>query len=100
MSTLFTVSVSWFNKPALYEQLMFASEGDAILLIQDAVLALQSPIALASFVAKCNNAGIEVLALDDDLKMRDIDSKYAQIQTTDYQGFVELVISHDKQVAF
>ena len=48
MSTLFTVNKSWHNSVWLFEQLLFSSRGDVIVLIEDAVLALQSPITLGS----------------------------------------------------
>lgn len=100
MSTLFTVRHSWQNRAALYEQLLFASNGDAVLLMQDAVLALQSPIAIASFLAKCRARGIVVYALDDDVRLRGIENKYTDVKKLDYAGFVDLVVQHDKQVAW
>lgn len=100
MSTLFTVTESLFNRPSLYEQLAFASNGDAVLLIQDAVLALQSPIALASFLAKCEFQGISVFALTEDCELRGIDSQYQAVSLIDYSGFVSLVMDHEKQVAW
>ena len=99
-TTLFTLSKSWHESTWLYEQLAFASEGDAILLIQDGVLALQSPISLASFIAKCESLGIGVIALQDDCQIRGIDNQYANVRVVDYQGFVELVIDHPKQVSW
>ena len=79
---------------------MYASKGDAILLIQDAVLALQSPISLASFVAKCLVNKIDVFALSDDCRLRGIDNQYENIRLVDYAGFIELAARHDKQVAW
>ena len=100
MSTLFTVSASWFAKPALYEQLGFAQKGDSMLLLQDAVLGLQSPIALASFLAKCAREEILVYGLADDVAIRGVDNQYDSVELLDYSGFVDLVIRHDKQVAW
>jgi len=100
LSTLFTVSSSWHQSTALLEQLAFAQKGDAILLIEDAVLALQSPINLSSFLAKCHCASIEVAALEDDVRLRGVENQYSEISLLDYSGFVELVVSHDKQVAW
>lgn len=100
MSTLFTVSQSWFNRAALYEQCAFASRGDAILLMQDAVLALQSPVALASFVAKCDRGGIAVYALQEDCRLRGIESRSSQIEQISYAGFVDLVVKYEKQLAW
>ncbi len=100
MSTLFTISQSWFNRPALYEQLAFSSPDDSVLLIQDGVLALQSSIALASFVAKCEANNVSVLALKDDCDLRGINSQYKDIALVDYAGFVDLVARHTRQVAW
>jgi len=84
----------------LFEQLGFAQKGDAILLIEDAVLALQSPITLASFVAKCHRVGIDVFALNDDLMLRGVENQYPEIALVNYPGFVELVANHSKHVAW
>ncbi len=100
MSTLFTINSSWYERAWLYEQLGFASAGDSILLIEDGVLALQSSVALASFMAKCKAAQIKVYVLFDDLEQRGIDSKYPSIETVDYKGLVNLVVEHTKQVAW
>lgn len=100
MSTLFTISESWYAKPALYEQLAFASQGDALLLLQDGVLAMQSPVSLASFLAKCDRVGIAVFALAEDVKIRGIDNQYPSINLVDYDGFVELAVTHAKNVAW
>lgn len=100
MSTLFTLSQSWFDLPSLYEQIAYTVEGDAILLIQDAVLALQSPIALASFIAKADSNNVKVFALQEDILLRGIENKYQPVELVDYDGFVSLVTSHTKQVAW
>lgn len=120
MSTVFTINQSWFNRPAVYEQLAFASSGDAIVLIEDAVLALQSPISLASFLAKCERLSISVYYLINDCRLRGIDIQYSHdqsdlaeantahvrasesnaIQAIDYAGFVALVADHAKHVAW
>lgn len=99
-TTLFTLSKSWHESTWLYEQLVFASEGDSILLTQDAVLALQSPITLASFLAKCDSISVGVFALQEDCSLRGVESQYPNIRLVDYQGFVELVIDHPKQVSW
>lgn len=100
MTTLFTVSSSWHNAHWLFEQLAFACEGDAILLIEDGVLAAHSPITLGSFLGKCEMRGVSVYALADDCRLRGVDNKYAEIALVDYAGFVDLVSQHNKQVAW
>ena len=99
-TSLFTLSKSWHESTWLYESLVFASEGDAILLTQDAVLALQSPITLASFLAKCESISVGVYALQEDCSLRGVENQYPNIQLIDYKGFVELVIEHSKQVSW
>jgi tRNA 2-thiouridine synthesizing protein B len=78
----------------------FALSGDAILLIEDAVLALQSSVNLGSFSAKCAAMNIAVYALEDDCLLRGIDTQYDSIQMVDYSGYVKLVAQHAKQVAW
>lgn len=100
MSSLFVLNRSWHDTVWLFEQLAFASEGDAILLIEDATLALHSTIVLASFLAKCRSMKITVYALLDDCVLRGIDNKYRTIEMIDYSGYVELLSSYEKQVAW
>ncbi len=100
MTTLFTLNKSWYDSAWLYEQLVFASEGDVVLLMEDAVLALGSPITLASFLAKCSSANIAVYALIDDVSTRGISNQYPSVNLLGYNGFVDLLIEADKQVAW
>ena len=99
-TTLHTLSRSWHESAWLFEQLAFAREGDTILLMQDAVLAAQSPITLASFIAKCQSQGVSVALLEEDRQARGVENRYAGIEHVDYTGFVELCVQHDKQVAW
>ena len=100
MSTLFTINQSWISKPALYEQLAYASSGDAIVLLEDAVLSLQSSLSLASFLAKCQAKNIAVYAVKEDVEMRGLGNKYETIELIQYTDLVELVEQFDKQVAW
>jgi len=100
LSTLFVINRSWHDSVWLFEQLAFALSGDSILLIEDAVLALQSPVNLGSFSAKCVAMKIAVYALEDDCLLRGIDTQYDSIQMIDYSGYVTLVVQHAKQVAW
>ena len=99
MSTLFTVNRSWHQAPWLFEKLGYASKGDTILLLEDGVLALQSDIALSSFLAKCAANDVLVVALQPDLIIRGVDSKH-RVEQISFAEFVQLVESHDKQVAW
>jgi len=94
------INRSWHDSVWLFEQLAFALSGDAILLSEDAVLALQSPINLGSFTAKCDAMKIAIYALEDDCLLRGIDSQYDSIKMIDYSGYVKLVVQHTKQVAW
>ena len=98
--TLFTLMQSWHDSVAVYEQLAFARSGDTILLTQDAVLALQSQITLASFLAKCESLGVIVAALAEDCQLRGIKPYSSLVKMIDYAGFVDLVCKHDKQVSW
>lgn len=100
MSTLFTVNKSWHNNAWLFEQLLFASRGDAVVLMEDAVLALQSPITLGSFLAKCLAMDIKVVAQEEDCSLRGIKNQYAEIELISCADLVALVVSNDKQVAW
>ncbi len=100
MSSLFVLNRSWYDTVWLFEQLAFAGDGDSILLIEDAVLALQSPITLGSFLAKCSSSGVVVYALKDDIELRGIENKYPSITMLNYSGYVDLVISNGKQVVW
>ncbi len=100
MTTLFTINKSWHNATWFYEQIAFASKGDSILLIEDAVLNLHCATTLASFLAKCDLFGILVYALRDDMLIRGISNKYDGVAAIDYAEFVKLVSDHQKQVAW
>jgi len=100
VSTLHTINQSWQAKSWLFEQLSFASFGDAILLIEEGVLALQSPVALASFVAKSQANEIALYALEEDLLQRGVESQYQSIKQISYTEMVNLVTQHKKQVAW
>lgn len=100
MTTLFTISKSWHESAWLYERVAFAIEGDAILLLEEGVLAIHSPTSLASFAAKCEANKINVYVLKDDLVLRGLQNQYSQLIEIDYSGFVDLVVNHDKQVAW
>lgn len=100
MSTLFTLSKAWHDSVWLFEQLAFSSDGDAILLIEDATLAAHSPVSLASFIAKCQAMNVAVYLLEEDAKMRGVVNQYPSLAQASYVDFVGLLVQHDKQVAW
>lgn len=97
---LITLTESWHRSPWLYERLAYASPGDAILLMQDAVFALQSPILLSSFIAKCTAQEVSIYCLNVDCEMRGIEASQHPVQRINDQEWLELVLRYDKQVAF
>jgi sulfur relay protein TusB/DsrH len=99
-TTLITLRKSWQESVWLFEQLGFASNGDAIVLTQDAVLALQSPITLASFLAKCKAGNISVFALNEDCQLRGIENQHKPVKLIEYDGYLELVTQHSKQLSW
>ena len=68
--------------------------------MQDGVLALQSNISLASFLAKCESNEVRVVALANDCRLQGIENQYPAVELIDYPGFVALVCEHTKQVAW
>jgi len=100
LSTLFTINKSWHDASWLYEHLAFAAKGDAMMLMEDAVLSLHSNITLASFLAKCEMLGVRVYGLADDCALRGIKSQFDHVKMVSYADFVELVSAHQKQVAW
>ena len=99
-NTLFTLRQSWHQAPWIFERLCFARAGDSILLLEDAVLALQSPLALGSFLAKCDAQKVAVYALKDDCETRGVNNGYARIELVGYDRFVNLVVAHHRQVSW
>ena len=100
MSSLHTINKSIYDAPRFYQRLFDVSAGDAILLIDAAVVALASPLSLSSFVAKCEVNDISVYALASDVKEQQVVSQQPQVKVIDVDAFVELVEQHDKQVAW
>lgn len=99
-NTLITISKSIHDAVWLYERLAYASAGDGILLISEAVNDLNSSIALASFLAKANASGVSIFALKEDVAIRAVSCQYEEIGLVDYDEFVALCIRYDTQVAW
>ncbi|MFW0976809.1 sulfurtransferase complex subunit TusB [Leclercia pneumoniae] len=71
-------------------------EGDALLLIQDGVLAA---IAGSSYVENITNAPIKVYALKDDLDARGLAGQIStKIDVVGYTDFVDLAVTHTSQM--
>lgn len=96
MSILHTVNKSPFEKQSLSSCIAHASNGDAILMIEDAVYGAVSGTAAASQLEE--NKNISIYALGPDLNARGLgEAKLAEgVSVVDYNGFVDLAIEHDK----
>lgn len=94
---LHTINKSPFEKNSLVSCLRLARDGDAILLIEDAVYAAARGTAFAEIVLEALSKH-SVYALGPDLSSRGIDpgGLLEGIEIVDYPGFVDLVVNNDK----
>lgn len=96
MAMLHVVNKSPFEKTSLDSCLLYAKEGAAILLIEDAVYAAFEGTIFAdkikTAIGKC-----KVYALGPDIKARGMEMSkiIGGIETVDYGRFVELAATHD-----
>ena len=94
------MSLHVINKtdPALWHTCLGAlSDGDALLLIEDAVFA-----ALPGYIDVLKPAAsVQVLALSDDLALRGISARITpSVRHASWQDFVVLSLQHDKVVSW
>jgi len=96
MSILHTVNKSPFEKQSFSSCIAHALQGDAVLLIEDAVYGAVSGTEAAAQLDK--NKNISIYALGPDLDARGLGgAKLADgVSIVDYNGFVDLAIEHDK----
>ena len=97
MSTLHTVNKSPFDRNSLATAIAHASQGDAILLFEDGVVAARKGcVAAAQLTAASQSCNIFVL--EPDLLARGMKAADLAdgIKTTDYAGFVDLAAGHDR----
>jgi tRNA 2-thiouridine synthesizing protein B len=96
MSTLHTVNKSPFATGALQSCLDHASDGDAILLIEDAVYGATNGSSVAQAVASRSGA-VTLYVLGPDLAARGLDVArlIEGIGAVDYAGFVDLAAGHN-----
>lgn len=99
MAILHTVNKSPFERNTLEACLQRASEGDAVLLIEDGVYAATSGKASD---AVNSASGVKFFALGPDLKARGVkeDSLIEGVQVVDFGGFVDLATQYDKVSAW
>lgn len=95
MSILHTVNKSPFTHTTLLSCLEVCGKGDGILLLEDGVLGAVTSSPSAQQLNAAIARGIKVYVLSGDIKARGLNAKLAaNIQTTDYNGFVELSIAY------
>jgi tRNA 2-thiouridine synthesizing protein B len=97
MSILHTVNKSPFEKNSLDECLTHATDGSAILLLEDGVYAAMQGTNVEADVKNAMSTK-KVYALGPDVKLRGLstDRMIDGIEIVDYAGFVDLTESNDK----
>lgn len=97
MSTLNIVNKSPFEKRSLEQCLKRIGEGDSVLLIEDASI---SAVSNTSYAESLQNASklSKIYVLQPDLQARGFsdDNLLDSVELVDYDGFVNLVVSHDR----
>ncbi len=101
MAMLHTVNKSPFEKRTLDSCLRMARSGSAILLIEDAVYAAMKGTVIEEKV-RAGNKKCRIYALEPDLKARGLNRAdcIEGIELVDYDGFVDLAVTHDKVQAW
>jgi tRNA 2-thiouridine synthesizing protein B len=96
MSILHTVNKSPFERSNLDSCLKHANEGDAVLLIEDAVVAAMAGTAHAARIADAAKQ-FKLCVLGADLKARGLDpAKVVDgVAVIDYAGFVDLAAANN-----
>lgn len=95
MSTLHTVNKSPFTHNTLVSCLQVCGDSDAILLLEDGVLAGIKGAPCTEEMSAAITKGIKIFALIHDAQARGLSEKIrADIQMTDYNGFVQLSLEH------
>lgn len=101
MTTLHMVNKSPFEKNAMQSALGHALKGDAVLLFEDGVYGALKGTTIASELGRV--AGdVKVYVLGPDLNARGLgDGRIADgVSVVDYNGFVDLVTSHQRTQAW
>jgi tRNA 2-thiouridine synthesizing protein B len=97
MSTLHIVNKSPFERNSLASCVGHLGKDDAVLLIEDAVVAARSGSGAASLVhTALKNGSVYVLAADLAARAIKCESVIAGMKVVDYRGFVELAAEHTR----
>ncbi len=101
MAMLHTVNKSPFERTALQSCLGHALEGASVLLFEDGVYAAMQGTAVSAQVSEALGK-VRFYVLGPDLRARGLreDRVIDGIQVVDYDGFVDLVTSHDNVQAW
>lgn len=95
MSTLHTVNKSPFDRPSLSSALGHCLPGDAVILIEDAVVGARKGTGFATLIEQ-SLGQCKIYAMGPDLDARGLKAEdlVAGIETVDYGGFVDLAAAH------
>ena len=92
---LHTVNKSPFDNTTLETCLKFASQGSAVLLIEDGVYAAARGTAVSKRVQDALRR-VSIYALKPDLEARGMQDRIMEgVHVVDYGGFVDLVVEHN-----
>ena len=96
MALLHTVNKSPFEKSSLETCLRIAAEGSSVLLIEDGVYAAMNGTSLNGTLVDASNR-LKFYVLGPDLEARGLAEENVMecMEVVDYDGFVDLVVSHD-----
>ena len=102
MSTLHTVNKSPFERGSLASALAHALPGDALLLIEDAVVGARASATKTAALLKAAMPTCKIHVLGPDLAARGIPATdvVEGVGVVDYAGFVDLAAGHDKTQAW
>ena len=97
MSTLNIINKSPFEKRTLDQCLKRIGEGDSVLLIEDASVSAVAGTAYAEALLAASKQS-KLYVLQPDLQARGFAEAtlLETIEHVDYEGFVELVVTHDR----
>lgn len=97
MACLHIVNKSPFERSTLSSCLQYAQSGDAVLLIEDAVVALVEGTQWAALLAQAAHDKA-IYALSPDVTARGLTAKIMEkgVMLVDYDGFVDLTVMYAK----
>ena len=101
MSTLHTVNKSPFERSAFVSALNHLRSGDALLMIEDAVVGARKASGFSEHLEKAaKNCSVYVLKPDLAARGMAEDDLIPGAQLVDYGGFVDLVTNHERTQAW